>query len=139
SIMRSMARLLTHRHMFKNSQVFYAMNMDSLILALFMRVFCTRVKVVYEVADISPILVRDSLGGTFSRLVEKTLLKFVNTLVVTSPAYVRHYFEPRYSYHGNWFLLENRIYPSPPPQTNPRKLVASCHREPWTIGYFGLF
>jgi len=60
---------------------------------------------------------------------------------VTSPGYIKNYFLPIQKYRGQWFLLENKIYPVP-----EEALAAVCRHEEerflkkehaWVVGFFG--
>ena len=91
--------------------------------------------VVYEVLDIAPILAGHGLRSTLLRAIERLCLRHVSLLVLSSPGFHRCYFAPVQGYRGPWLLLENKLYPSPPPPPRHGKRPVG---GPWVIGYFGL-
>jgi len=141
-LFRAIGRLFMARHMIGTSKVFYAINLDQLLLAVFMRYLCGgKVLIAYEVADIQYPFVRKDLFGGLLRWLERCLLRSVGLLVVTSPGYIRNYFLPVQRYQGQWFLLENKVYPAP---TDALRTL-QCSRESisyendhvWVVGFFG--
>ena len=139
---RAAGRLLKARRVIGASQVFYAINLDQLLLAVFMKYICGgKVLITYEVADIQHPLVRKDLFGSLLRGLERCLLRSVDLLVVTSPGYIRNYFVPIQRYQGLWFLLENKVYPAPADalrtvlSVNEQRHHAEDHV--WVVGFFG--
>ena len=95
----------------KNTRVIYAINLDLLIVALIIKkILGSNVPVVYEVADIHPLLVRENFVGRYIRRIEKFCLKYISLLVVTSGAFISEYFEKVQGYSGKTFVLENKVY-----------------------------
>lgn len=121
---------------------FYARNIDQLLLALLARfLFRPGAGLVYEVLDVQPAFTGRTVRSTLFRLAERLALAQIDLLVVSSPGFVRHYFEPIQSYRGNWFLLENKLHPSaldeilPPPE----KPAPPAHGDyKWVVSYVGL-
>lgn len=141
-LLKAIGGLVKARRRIGESQIFYAINLDQLLLAVFMRyIGRSNVLVVYEVADIQHPFVRKDLVGVLSRGLERWLLRFVGLLVVTSPGYIKNYFVPVQRYQGQWFLLENKVYPVP---TNALKSVLHLNKQryhadghAWVVGFFG--
>src|SRR5215475_2868103 len=105
--------ILGHRFLFKDATVFYARNIDQLLLALLARlVVRSKVPIAYEVLDIPPILMRRGLGAMMLRAIERVCLHHVKVLVLSSPGFHRGYYAAVQKYHGPWFLLENKLHPS---------------------------
>ena len=138
--MRALPALLAHRGALRRAAVFYARNIDQLLLALLARLFSfSRAPVVYEVLDIPPILMRRGAVPVLLRAIERWCLRRTSLLVLSSPGFHRNYYEAVQKYRGDWFLLENKLHPSisqlsPPP---PVRRAAEGGR-PWVVGYFGL-
>jgi len=122
----------------------YARNLDQLLLALLSKaLFRSRARIIYEVLDIQPAFVRPGLRGRFLRLVERTCLGRVELLVVSSPGFVRNYYEATLGYRGKWFLLENKLHASTLPMLNTAregilKRPPDRGRYKWTVSYVGL-
>jgi hypothetical protein len=75
--------------------------------------------------------------GKGMRAVEGALLDLCRTLIVSSPAFVDHYFEPFQHLSARRglqvLLVENKAYPDlPPPDREPPP------GPPWRIGWFGM-
>ena len=139
-------RILRARRRLRPAAFFYARNIDQGLLALWARrVAGSRAPVAYEVLDVQRIFTKRGLLPAAFRWVERRLLDRIQLLVVSSPAYVREYFEPVQRYRGEWALLENKICGPQlrryePPADRPRR-----RRHPavppedgrWVVGWFG--
>lgn len=142
TLLRGILVLLVNRKFLKQADVIYARNIDQMVLALFIRLLVGRaIPTVYEVLDIQPALVG---GGHFSRMIraaERFALKRINLLVLSSPAFLRHYFAGMQGYRRSWFLLENKL-----PASVTRSGVALASRKRtrkkgdyrWVVAYCGL-
>lgn len=132
----------SNRDKLQNTDLFYAINLDLAFLA-----YCTKkitgsnAPIIYEVADVMSVMLSKNILGHLLRFIEKIILKKTQTLVVTSPAYIKHYFGPTQTYNGSWFLLENKLFiDSTKESMNITSTKASRLNTPkntWTIGYFG--
>ena len=114
-----------------------ARNIDMVVLALFARwVARCRAPLAYEVLDVHRFFIGDSLLNRLFRELERYALARSDLLLVSSPAYIRHYFEPMQRYRGQWFLLENKV-------SAGRLRRPSARRPPqspgdrWVIGWCG--
>jgi succinoglycan biosynthesis protein ExoL len=88
-------------------EVVWARNLD---LGLLARPWLGRgAKLVYEVLDIHPVLLRRDLAGRLARALERRLLARADMVVVSSPAFARDYFRVLTPYRGPVRLLENKI------------------------------
>src|SRR5712671_7201892 len=75
ALLRAIPALFAHRDALKRAAVFYARNIDQLLLALLARLIVfSRAPVAYEVLDIPPILMGRGLGAILLRLVERLCL-----------------------------------------------------------------
>jgi succinoglycan biosynthesis protein ExoL len=136
---RALRLIVSRRRDWRAASMIYARNLDLAWLALIGR-WMTRstAPLVYEVLDVHPLLTDRRLRGALVRWAERQVLRRCRLLVVSSPAYLRHYFLPRQRYHGATLLLENK-WPRASLADHPRKLPWSV-AEPypvWTIGWFG--
>jgi succinoglycan biosynthesis protein ExoL len=129
--------LFAHRRALKRASVFYARNIDQLLLTLLARLIAfSRAPVAYEVLDIPAILMQRGAAPGLLRAIERLCLRRVRILVLSSPGFHRNYYAAVQRYAGDWFLLENKLYPSPPAPA-PRK-AAPIGTRPWVVAYFGL-
>lgn len=126
------------------SGVLYAINLDQLLLAMFTKLmFCRRAILAYEVADIQRPFVRKDVVGAGVRWVERHCLNRVDLLIVTSPAYIKHFYGPVQGFRGEWFLLENKIYPEPRDQlpvtvgANKDRVHKGNDEGRWVVGWYG--
>ncbi|MHB1217238.1 MAG: glycosyltransferase family protein [Alphaproteobacteria bacterium] len=139
ALFRGAITVVRNRNHLSGAEAFYARNIDQLLLALFARALFRRgAPVVYEVLDIQPAFVRRGIPYALLRAVERFSLRLIALLVVSSPAFVEHYFRARQGYMGLWRLLENKLPPSA--LSLPRCSPADPRKEGyvWTVGYFGL-
>ncbi len=128
-----------HRHMWRSAALIYARNLDLALLAMFGKVVTrSRAPLVYEALDIHPALTVRGIRGTLLRWLERRVLARCHLLVVSSPAFLRNYFQPMQRYNGQSFLLENK-WPSQQMSQLPRQIPYTITEpEPqWTIGWFG--
>lgn len=127
------------RDALREARVFYAIGLDMGLLALAARRLSgSEAVILYETADVLPIFLRSGPAGRTARTLERHLLRRVDTLVVTSPAFVREYFAPVQGYRGPVFLLENK-----PSASALARAVRGIEAGPpapggrWRVGWFG--
>jgi succinoglycan biosynthesis protein ExoL len=138
ALLHAIPALFARRAALTSASIFYARNIDQLLLALLARFIAfSKAPVAYEVLDIAPILVRSGPVPALLRFVERLCLRRVNLLVLSSPGFHRNYFAAIQKYSGEWFLLENKLYPPPSSSAAPARTVIGDDR-PWVVGYFGL-
>jgi succinoglycan biosynthesis protein ExoL len=140
ALLGALPTIFAHRFLYKGASVFYARNIDQLLLALLARLLVfSRVPVAYEVLDIPPILMQRGFAATLLRAIERFCLRYVKVLVLSSPGFHRGYYAAVQKYRGPWFLLENKLHPSI--FKSDRSALPSRsqqRRRPWVVGYFGL-
>jgi succinoglycan biosynthesis protein ExoL len=135
--------LFCNRDTLKRATVFYARNIDQLLLAFFARlIVLSRAPIAYEVLDVPPILFRRGISAALLRIVERLCLSRTRVLVLSSPGFHRGYYDAVQKYRGAWFLLENKLHPSVANLAG-RVPTANCRtrdqvNRPWVVGYFGL-
>lgn len=138
ALLHAIPALFARRAALASASIFYARNIDQLLLALLARLIAfSNAPIVYEVLDIAPILVRPGLVPALLRFVERRCLRHISLLVLSSPGFHRNYFVAIQKYAGEWFLLENKLYPPPLSSPLAARSVIGCGR-PWVVGYFGL-
>lgn len=137
--LKAIGTLIRHRHQWRRAKFLYARNLDLAVLALVGRTL-TRSKAafVYEVLDVHPALAARKIRASWLRWLERRVLARSRLLVVSSPAFLRDYFEAVQGYGGKSFVLENK-WPSTGLSPLPRRLCYETGEdEPsWTIGWFG--
>lgn len=124
------------RDALRHADLFYARNLDMLALAVWAkRVSGSRAPIVYECLDIHRFMTReDALGGAMRNL-ERMLLNDVKLVVVSSPAFVREYFDQRHPGRVRAMLIENRL-----PwgfEYGPRPVEPQAPSGPIRIGWYG--
>ena len=127
----------------RDCDVIIARNLEMLALAaLARRRFAPRAGLVYEALDIHRLLLAKGLLGKAMRRLERALLRRVDLLIVSSPAFLREYFAPvhRLDRPGGieTLVVENKLLPAasqaPALAAPPEPPMA----PPWRIGWFGM-
>lgn len=106
------ARSILRRHgdALRKAGVFYARNLDMLMLASWAkRMSGARAPLVYECLDVHRFLSREDPIGASLRAMEAALLREVALIVVSSPAFAREYFDKRHAQRTPTLLIENRL------------------------------
>jgi succinoglycan biosynthesis protein ExoL len=143
ALVGALPALLANRATLRRATVFYARNIDQLLLAFLARlIVLSRAPVAYEVLDVPPILFSRGLRATFLRIVERFCLSRTRVLVLSSPGFHRGYYAAVQKYRGAWFLLENKLHPSVASLaarvSTTDKRTGEGRNRPWVVGYFGL-
>lgn len=130
-------KVLRHRGALKRCQIFYARNIDMLLLAVLARRLArTRAVIAYEVLDVQRVFVGTGLVSNFFRWAEGRLLAACDLLVVSSPDFISQYFVPYQKFSGPWQLLENKVVAEQAAEAVQEARGAPRH-PPWVIGWFG--
>ena len=144
ALLRAVVILLGNRRLLRTATFFYARNMDMCVLAILGRLFArTRAPIVYEVLDIHKLLTTPGVIGASMRFLERQLLRRIDLLVVSSPAFVSEYFIPCQGYKRPWYLFENMVAiaaeatPEKPVSCELSRPKPAGERRPWLIGWFG--
>lgn len=139
ALLGALPTLLGHRRQFSEASIFYARNIDQLLLAFLARLLGgSRAPIVYEVLDIPPILMRRGFAASLIRAIERRCLGQVDLLALSSPAFHRNYYAAVQNYRGPWFLVENKLHPSIGHVARPPARRPARGGKPWVVGYFGL-
>jgi len=128
--------LRPHSDTLRRADVFYARNLDMLALASWAkRMSGACAPLVYECLDVHRFLSREDPIGAGLRAMEATLLREAALVVVSSPAFVREYFDKRHARRARTLLVENRL-----PwgfEYGARPTGAPSERRRLRIGWFG--
>lgn len=117
-----------------------ARNLETLLLAVAMRGRMTRPPaLVYECLDVHRAMVGAGSASAVLRMVERRLMEQVRTVVVSSPAFLKRYFEPRQGLgraaEPRALLVENKVLvdggPAPGQERRP-------DGPPWRILWPGI-
>ena len=139
AVFRSLKTSYDHRRTWRSASLLYARNLDLAVLTLIGKALTrSRAAFVYEVLDVHPATTQSGIRGVLLRWLERRVLARSRLLVISSPAFLRHYFQPIQGYRGESFLLENK-WPSTEMSALARRLDwGLADQEPiWTIGWFG--
>lgn len=96
---------------------------------------------IYECLDIHRLMIGTGLANRALRLLEHRLLRRCQTLIVSSPEFVRSHFERHYRHLPRVKLIENKVLGSEldDPERIRQMLVAPRpDGPPWRIGWFGM-
>lgn len=124
----------------RGCDVIIARNLETLVLAALARWrYAPRARLAYECLDIHRLLLSGGIGGTAMRGLERALLRKTDVTVVSSPAFLREYFAPRYGAEFPALLVENKLLlPPGPGASSAGTAEALPPGPPWRIGWFGM-
>ena len=121
----------------RDCDVILARNLEMLVLARFARLLRgDRHKLVYECLDIHGAMLGSGAKTRVLRAIEEALLRSCALLIVSSPAFVREYFEKVHARLPAIHLLENKLLGLDGAPTPRDAVRAPGH--PWRIGWFGM-
>ena len=110
ALWRARPTLRAHRETLRAGEVFYARNLDMLALARWAkRMSGAQARLVYECLDVHRFMTRADALGAAMRASERALLADTALVVVSSPAFVREYFDKRHPGLARTLLIENRL------------------------------
>jgi len=136
ALLRARPIMRHHRDALRHAKVFYARNLDMLMLAHWARRMSgASAKLVYECLDVHRFMTRSDPLGAAMRHTERKLLADTSLVVVSSPAFVRSYFDTYHPGRARTLLVENRLpwgfaYGARPTEAPERS-------GPIRIGWFG--
>jgi hypothetical protein len=138
-LLAGVARALQRRDLLEGCDVFYARNLDMLLVAAMVRKLArVDAALVYECLDVRRVFLGGGVAGKAFRWSERKLLDASDLLVVSAPDYLTRYFEPLQGYRGPTYLLENKPLPHILPARLERLRCEAPPRLPWVIGWFGV-
>lgn len=138
-IAKAIAKMAHHRDRVAAADIIFARNLDMLVIAWVARLIsgARNVPLVYECLDINNALCGDGAKARALRWAERKLLGDINMLVVSSPAFIRQYFQPFQGYSGNWALWENKIATGTALPPRPVHHRAPAPEDPLKLGWVG--
>lgn len=135
----SILRMAGHRKRIRQADMLLARNLDMLAIAHAARVLAgrPRLPLVYECLDIHGSLTGGGAKGRLMRAAERYLLNRCQMLVVSSPGFIRNYFEPMQGYRGPWALWENKLATGAALPPRPVSRPARPDGAPLRLGWIG--
>jgi succinoglycan biosynthesis protein ExoL len=139
AIGRGLTQTARHSQALRSADIWIARNLDMLIVAgAAHTAIGARGRLIYECLDIHAKLHGDGVEARMLRGVERALLKRCAGLIVSSPGFMREYFDLRHPGLAKVYLLENRLahglkLPPRPSAESPRSATG-----PLQIGWFGV-
>lgn len=128
-------RAMQGRRALAGADLIVARNMDLALVALMARWLSRgRAPLVYECLDIHGLFTRPGMVGRLMRWAERRVLARSALLVVSSPGFLRNYFQPLQGYDGPVALVENKLWLG---DTPPDRLQLKRREGPLTIGLVG--
>jgi hypothetical protein len=139
SVLKALATLFRHRRALQDATVVVARQLEMLVIAsLAGRCFARRVPIVFECLDIHHLMTSPGLVGVLLRRLEAVMLRRCALLIVSSPAFLRAYFEPAHRTLPQTYLLENKFLASEIERGRYDDAVRPLSAgPPWRIGWYG--
>jgi succinoglycan biosynthesis protein ExoL len=136
ALFRARPLLRRERSALRAAEIFYARNLDMLALAHWARAMSgSRARLVYECLDVHRLMTKAHPIGAAMRALERRLLQDTVLLIVSSPAFVREYFDVRHPGKARTMLVENRLPPGF--DYGPRPELGGPRSGPIRLGWFG--
>lgn len=138
-VVQNLARLGRLTSALADVDVVLARNLEMLALASAARKRAApAAALVYECLDVHRLMLANGRVGRLMRGLERRLMAGVALLVVSSPAFISQYFQPRQDLGGQlrtpWRLVENKVYGD---AGGGARLNRPIPGPPWKIGWFG--
>lgn len=137
AVARAVPRLRQWADRIASSRVIVARNLEMLFLAAVARHrYAPHAALVYECLDIHQLMLSKGGAGAVLRRLERRLLARSQGLIVSSPGFLREYFQPTHRTLPKTFLVENKVFP-----TGNEAHLGECKSlpgPPWRIGWFGM-
>jgi len=132
------ARLAADDPKLAAADIIYARNLDMLATAFLAKRYAQlKTPVIYECLDVHRLLTRSDPIGFVFRRIEGALLARSRRLVVSSPGFLRNYFEKRHAGRYQAALIENRLAAGADYGQRPRPSPAAA-KGPLRIGWTGV-
>lgn len=135
----SIVKMTGHRQRLRTADMIFARNLDMLAIAWAARAMAgaSDVPLIYECLDINGALCREDAKSRAMRSAERFLLERTQMLVVSSPGFMRSYFEPTQGYKGPWALWENKLAAGAALPLRPQQRPTPAAGQPLRIGWVG--
>lgn len=143
-ILRQAIKLPVWAPQLRDCDVVIARNLEMLVLGALARWrYAPRAALVYEALDIHRFLLSRGALGAGMRVLERRLLRQLALLIVSSPAFLREYFEPLQQIDRfatlETLIVENKPLPDAATEALPLESAsAPPPGAPWRIGWFGM-
>ena len=136
SVLLALPRAWSEQRHWADADVVLARNLETLaIVCALAPIVRFRGRLIYECLDIHRLLLRQDRVGEALRAIERRCLRSVSGLMVSSPAFVEHYFKPIQNYDGPVKLVENKIVDA---NAGEATRTAEPAAKPWTIAWCGV-
>jgi succinoglycan biosynthesis protein ExoL len=135
AVLRNLLRPSTMLTGAEGAGIVIGRNLESLALAARIRRAAPGARLIYECLDIHRTLLGTRMVDRAIQAVEHKLLRGIDLLIVSSPAFLREHFAGRAALTAPTLLVENKVLdlaggvPADPASPPPG--------PPWTIGWFG--
>ena len=137
SVVAASLRMQAWSYHAQDCDIIIARGIEMLALGTFLQAsFCRNALLVYECLDIHRLMVSSHIAGRSLRVVERLLLRRCSSLIISSPAFLRHYFEIYHHRVPPVLLWENRMLEDEAGRLSYQPRVSSG--RPWKIGWFGI-
>lgn len=138
SIVTASRKLRAHYAELRQADIWVARNLDMLILAALTRKACNaQAPLVYECLDIHPLMNRSDAIGSVMRGIERRLIRASERIIVSSPGFIREYFDVHHCDQYRASIIENRLPAGSVPSGRPMPGVLKDEAEPIVIGWYG--
>jgi succinoglycan biosynthesis protein ExoL len=139
SVLKHVAGAEKLREAVAGAQVVMARNLEMLAIAARVRALAApRAGLVYECLDIHRMMLSGGVPGRLLRGLERRLLSAASLLVVSSPAFLRHYFEAIQQSKTPALLLENKVVVADLADAARPGAPTLPPGSPWRIGWYGV-
>lgn len=136
AVLKALTRLGTHAAVLRSGDAVMARNLEMLVLGAAARQrFLPGRPLAYECLDIHRLMTSTGAVGRALRAIEAGLLRCCESLVTSSPGFIREYFEPTHRRLPRAILVENKVLPTA--EGRPER-AALPPGTPWRIGWFGV-
>jgi succinoglycan biosynthesis protein ExoL len=120
-----------------SSKVIMARNLEMLALAaIARRLYAPNAALVYECLDIHRLMLARHVFGAGLRILERFLISRCAGLIVSSPGFIREYFQKYGATLPSIFVIENKVVP--PEGSTDLAEASVVSGPPWRIGWFGV-
>lgn len=138
SIAKAFPKLRGHYEELREADIWVARNLDMLILAAVThRVSGAQAPLVYECLDIHHLMTRSDFVGSAMRAIERRLIRASERIIVSSPGFIREYFDVHHRDQYRASIIENRLPPGSVPDGRPAPGALKSESEPIVIGWYG--
>ena len=127
----------------QNADIVLARNLEMLAIAsAAQRRHAPKATLVYECLDLHRLLLSNSPVGRGLRVLERSLMRRVRLLIVSSPAFISRYYAPKQGVGSTWdrptLIVENKVLDLGAARGDEGADVEPLPGPPWRIGWFGM-